>query len=236
MRQAEIARSDPRSHIMDVATQLFAERGLYAVTVRDITRLARVNVGAISYYFGSKEGLVCEIFEKLLTPVQLATLNELEKVEKNAGDGPLDLEDVLRSLIEPSVGFVIGNEGPQTLLPRLMFQGHAAARPFLNAELAEKNDRFSKRVIEALARALPDTPYKEIFWRYQMVIGSMLLLLTEYPSPQRLRRLSDGLCQTDNPDHVIEELITFCWHGMVAPAPSLSRRPRHSRTESSLVS
>lgn len=229
MRQAEIARLDPRSQIMEVAVRLFAERGLYAVTVRDITREAQVNVGAISYHFGSKEGLVCEIFEKLLGPVQLASRTLLKEVEKQADDGPLDLEQVLRALIEPGVGLIIGGEGPQMLLPRLLYQGHAASQPFLNSELAEKNDRFSLQFIRAMARALPDMPYEEICWRYNMVVGSMLLLLTDFPRPQRLKRLSDGLCQTDNSDYVIEELIAFCLHGMRAPAPSLKRRdpPRH---------
>lgn len=47
-------------HILQVAGQLFAERGYRAVTVREICRRAGVNISAVNYYFGSKETLYLE--------------------------------------------------------------------------------------------------------------------------------------------------------------------------------
>src|ERR1044072_6932471 len=91
MSAQESIKSAPRNRIREVAIRLFAERGLHAVSVRDITREARANVGAISYYFGSKEGLICEIFEMLLGPVQRQRIALLDQLEAESGDGPLDL-------------------------------------------------------------------------------------------------------------------------------------------------
>jgi TetR/AcrR family transcriptional regulator, repressor for neighboring sulfatase len=44
--------------LIDAAIQLFAERGIRAVSVRAIASLANVNHGLVHHYFGSKSGLV----------------------------------------------------------------------------------------------------------------------------------------------------------------------------------
>src|SRR5688572_12374699 len=46
-----------RARILDAALDLFGERGLTGTTVRDIAARAKVNVAAISYYFGGKDEL-----------------------------------------------------------------------------------------------------------------------------------------------------------------------------------
>jgi len=51
-----------RDKILLVAENLFAEKGFTATTVRDIASSADVNVAMISYYFGSKEQLIGEVF------------------------------------------------------------------------------------------------------------------------------------------------------------------------------
>src|SRR5438552_11594715 len=56
--------SDTRSRILDVAEELFGEQGLDRVSIRDITRKAKVNLAAINYHFGSKEDLVVAVFER----------------------------------------------------------------------------------------------------------------------------------------------------------------------------
>jgi len=41
----------PRERILDEAEALFAERGYYAVTVREITQAARCNLASVNYHF-----------------------------------------------------------------------------------------------------------------------------------------------------------------------------------------
>jgi len=52
---------------------LFAERGIEAVSIRDITRAAGANLAAINYHFGTKQELVGEIFSRRLTPLSQGT-------------------------------------------------------------------------------------------------------------------------------------------------------------------
>ena len=49
--------SDTQSAILDAARQLFARHGYDGASVRAITRRAHVNLGAITYHFGSKRAL-----------------------------------------------------------------------------------------------------------------------------------------------------------------------------------
>lgn len=53
-----------RERLLQVATKLFAEKGLDGVSVRDLSKEAGVNVSLISYYFGGKEGLYTAILEE----------------------------------------------------------------------------------------------------------------------------------------------------------------------------
>jgi AcrR family transcriptional regulator len=50
-------------HIMMAAEKLFAANGYNGTSVRDIASKAKVNVSMISYYFGSKENLMEELFK-----------------------------------------------------------------------------------------------------------------------------------------------------------------------------
>src|SRR6516225_2469216 len=58
------AGHETRTRLLDAAEQLFAERGLDAVSVRDITELADANTAAIHYHFGSKQDLIAAVLAR----------------------------------------------------------------------------------------------------------------------------------------------------------------------------
>src|SRR5438034_543465 len=62
--------TDPvRDRLLAVARDLFALRGYDGTSVRDITRRARANLGAITYHFGSKEALYHEVIASRVEPL-----------------------------------------------------------------------------------------------------------------------------------------------------------------------
>ncbi|VBB07578.1 Hypothetical protein LUCI_2843 [Lucifera butyrica] len=78
---------DTRSKLIEIATQLFATKGFAAVSVRELTVTAQINVAAISYYFNGKEGLyqavLTEQFAPILQALRSAQLNDsLSPVER----------------------------------------------------------------------------------------------------------------------------------------------------------
>lgn len=55
--------AEKQQHILEVAEQLFSEKGFEGTSVRDIANNAQVNLAMISYYFGSKEKLFNALIE-----------------------------------------------------------------------------------------------------------------------------------------------------------------------------
>ncbi|MCC6955109.1 MAG: TetR/AcrR family transcriptional regulator [Deltaproteobacteria bacterium] len=62
-RHGERQELDTESRIISAATQLFARNGYDATSTKEICGLAAVNIAAIHYHFGSKEGLLRCILE-----------------------------------------------------------------------------------------------------------------------------------------------------------------------------
>lgn len=57
-------RQETERAILDAARYLFARHGYRGASVREITRRARANLGAVTYHFGSKENLYLEIVRR----------------------------------------------------------------------------------------------------------------------------------------------------------------------------
>ncbi len=55
---------EARERIIEVAETLFATRGYDSVSFRDLTQEAGVSLSAIHYHFGSKAGVLSEIFAR----------------------------------------------------------------------------------------------------------------------------------------------------------------------------
>jgi len=75
---------ETHERILDAAQKLFAEKGLDATSVRDITAEAECNVAAVNYHFGGKENLYLESFKAMLAPLRdqrLAMIGELMERE-----------------------------------------------------------------------------------------------------------------------------------------------------------
>lgn len=53
--------SDAKSHILNTSVQLFSTQGYKETTIRNISKVACVNISMISYYFGGKDGILKEI-------------------------------------------------------------------------------------------------------------------------------------------------------------------------------
>lgn len=75
--------SETREAIAAAATRLFSERGLAAVTVRDIAAEAGVNHALVHRYFGTKDAIVREVIEREIAAVA-AIMAEAQSSEDSA--------------------------------------------------------------------------------------------------------------------------------------------------------
>ncbi|MGL2964367.1 TetR/AcrR family transcriptional regulator [Flavobacterium sp. RSB2_4_14] len=81
--------NDKQIEILQVAEKLFAEVGFDGTSIRDIAKVANINIAMISYYFGSKEKLLEALVLYRISgmSLQLETLNQenispIEKIER----------------------------------------------------------------------------------------------------------------------------------------------------------
>ena len=82
--------NEKQIQIIEAAEHLFAQKGFAGASVRDIAESAGVNLAMISYYFGSKDGLIEAMFRRrtasyrlqLESLLQNDSLTSLEKVDR----------------------------------------------------------------------------------------------------------------------------------------------------------
>jgi len=70
---------DKKTHIIETAIELFAEKGFEGTSIRDLATKADVNVAMINYYFGSKE----KLFECMVKQKAAYTKDILEEIVNN---------------------------------------------------------------------------------------------------------------------------------------------------------
>src|SRR5947208_5281397 len=156
---------DTRSRILDGAEELFGERGLDRVSIRDITRKARVNLAAINYHFGSKEDLIAAVFERRVIPVNEARLIALDSVEKVAGKKGPKLENILEAFIRPALQASLEQSKGGTAFSNLFGRCLSEPSPQVEALLKKQFEPMAERMQAALRKSLPNLSRSEIFWR-----------------------------------------------------------------------
>lgn len=111
-----------RAKIITSATELFADRGLDGVSVRDIAQHADVNLALISYYFGGKEKLYVEVIREFAMQAQDQITHIFEpQIEKKLS--PEHFESSMRRLIDAFLSTMLLNPRIFMLLQREVLSG-----------------------------------------------------------------------------------------------------------------
>ena len=98
---------ETRQRIIETALRLFAEHGFRGVSVRDLSAAAQVNVAAVNYHFGSKQGLYRTIFETVLDEDEGCFAAQLERVATLLGRAGAD-PSLLRAAVEVLARGLVG--------------------------------------------------------------------------------------------------------------------------------
>jgi AcrR family transcriptional regulator len=165
--------SDTRERILDVAERQFMAHGYEGTSMRMITGLAGVNLAAVNYHFGSKEGLLREVFHRRLSWLNNERLAVLDALEEQANGAPLKPSQVLEAffgtLMRIGEDDSLGGMTFLRLLGRTLTDPAEFIRTFFANEYAEVIERYKL----ALFRAVPDVPKPEIVWRLHFMLGAM---------------------------------------------------------------
>ena len=212
-----MSRPDTKALILDAAEQLFAERSFAAVSMRDITSAAGVNLAAVNYHFGSKEELLAALFIARVTPLNRERAGLLREAEAR-GNGIAALEDILHALLSPPLRWWLGPDAGRSASARFLMRAHAETSPGIR-QVMDKDVSHLQRFVLALGRALPALSHEEICWRLHFTLGTMHYTISER---QRLDSLSTGACNLTDTEAVIGEIVAFAAAGFRANGASRS--------------
>ena len=204
------------ARILDAAEQLFAQQGIRATSLRAITREADVNLAAVHYHFGSKEGLLDAVIERQARPVNESRLAELERLERDAGDASPSAESLLSAFILPAV-IRLRDLGPNGQhLPQLLARIEAQPAEVVEMLMRKHFGEVARRFVEALQRALPDHTADTVAERLRFTAGLVAHL---FSGNFDLDVIPGHPLRPQDPLEQIEHALFFIAAGMRAPDP-----------------
>ena len=230
MRAANPQRDrEIKDRIVAAAEHVFAEVGTEKATLRDITARAKVNVAAVSYYFGSKSDLVLSVFSELSARIADQRIRDLDAclaLAKQQGTPP-QLRSVLDVFIRP---YLDGKSG--RLFARLILQHRIAPSEVTNEIMSAHFDPMARRFIQAIAEACPDIDAKVFFWRYFFMIGSVVYSTADLGALDRAGALSEGRVWAPEAADLHTALLDFIVAGMRHDPAGASEFPAPSQIKS----
>ena len=219
-----------RERLLDAAEKLFADYGFNGVSVREIARAAKVNLGAIPYYFGTKENLFKEVFYRRAIPLQeerKGRLQRLKESRKKPG-----LEEVLWALLEPEFRATRQNEAFRRLLGRASMD----PTPQVQKLLAEIYTPSFSIMPRELRKICPDLPDEVFHWRLNCIYGVVLYVQAD---TGKIQTIAGPKFDTSRPDIALKYVIPFLAAGLSARTkksrqPAQSLRPKLELRESAV--
>jgi AcrR family transcriptional regulator len=197
-----MASDQTRTAILNAAERLYAERGFGDVTLRDIVAAADVNLAAVNYHFGSKDELIAELFVSRSLATNRERLNQLKMAEA-AGDGRASIESVLRALVGPTLRGCLGPERERSTASRFMIRASIESVPPIRRIKNREIDHLRK-FAAAMRRSLPDCSEVDLYWTLHFALAMAHQTIRD---SERLAKLSDGLCDLDDVEGIIERIV-----------------------------
>jgi len=203
---------DLKETILDAAEGLFARHGFHGVTTRQVAAEAGVDTALIHYYFGAKRELFDAVFlrrAEILNQAREASMNAYVRAHDSAG---MTVEGVIEAFIEPLLR--ISQDGGAGWKSYFALVAQVNNTPAWGGEtMARFFDPVVHQLVETLKTVRPQAEYRDLYWCYQFLTGSMMLSLSE---TGRIDSLSEGECHSSDLEAVRQRLFAYCAAGFEA--------------------
>jgi AcrR family transcriptional regulator len=209
-----------RQRILDTAESVFMIMGYDGASLRQVTSEAGVNLAAVNYHFGSKEGLFHAVLTRRLQGLNQERLRVLDELEAKAGGAPLKPSQIVDAFFGTLLRMAARRGHGGAVFLRLIGRTLTEPGEFIRALLAEEFADVMERYKQALFRALPDVPKEEIVWRFHFMLGATSYAIAGIDT---LRLVTDWQTDQneDNLEQLLPRLMSFLLGGLRAPLPQL---------------
>jgi AcrR family transcriptional regulator len=175
-----MAQSKTAKQILDAAEALFAEQGFIETTMRQITREADVNLAAINYHFGSKQGLIQSVAEHFLRPFSEYIEQSVVQHRALQDDHSLKIEELLELLMRALLHVDQENNHALLMFTRLLELAYMKSQEELRRFIIGRYGTKLRPYIELIRSQSALMEDDEFFWRMHFVMGSVIFTLSNY--------------------------------------------------------
>ena len=208
------AKPAPRDLILDTAELLFAERGFFGVSVRDITDAAGLRLASVNYYFKTKDDLLKAIVVRRFQEVDaerqamFAALEpKLAKLSKRELIG-----QVVDIFVLPILSRVTSGQPGWAAYAKIIAHG-SNVELWATGILASVLDPAAREFLDLLRRAYPDADDHSIYCAFELMIGAMSHMLGQNG---RIDTLSDHKYRSSDLALIYPKARLFAVSGMMA--------------------
>lgn len=155
-----------------VAEQLIGERGIDAVSMRDVaTAAGQRNNSAVQYHFGSRDGLIMQVLRRRLAALDGDRQRALAEIDEQ-GLGT-DLNSLVRVLFEPIVDLLRARPESTYYARFLQRVGPVMAPGIPEAQLRTATNDVVVRLIDVLSHLPRRVAFERIDLATQMFTGAL---------------------------------------------------------------
>lgn len=164
-----MAAPDTRTQILDAAERLFAEHGYRGTSVRAITELARANLAAVGYHFGSKAELLAAVARRAIEPINAAQCAGLDRLLARTPDPPV--AELVEAFAGPLFDEVPAGDEGGARTSRLIVTIITDPAEEVRSWTGPAQDTVRDRYLAAFGRALPGLSADELWFRMRGILA-----------------------------------------------------------------
>ena len=196
--------SPTRERLLDEAERLFARSSIAGVTTRQIVEAAQQrNTSAVTYHFGSREGLLLELLSRRGGPV------DARRGALRAGlDEAPSVQRLVSCLAEPYCDLLHTEEGRSYLRIVAQLRGRFAA-------WRVESDSATSLHLSSILDEIEQRPNLSAPLRRERVVALIMVLTAT--TAERARRIDEGSVPELGHDAFVGNLVDMCSAVVLAP-------------------
>ena len=211
MKQKRNTGQNAKDRILDVSEELFANGSFASVSVRAVTSKAEVNLSAVNYYFGSKQGLFQAVYVRratLMNHERLRLLHEADEAAQAEGRD-VSLREVISAMLTPPIYWLCDEDKGFSVYIRFLARAYLEEASDMDNVLRQEVDVFD-RFVPYFQKINSGLSEEDVYWNIHFMMGVMHHTVNHL---HRISLLSHKACKKEPGEKIRDRLVDFCCNG-----------------------
>lgn len=174
-------KTNAKDRLVETALKLFAMQGFEGTSTRELANNAKVNISAITYYFGSKESLYQATLEYIANVIRNGLIEDLKNIIPLAQNNNLNFEEsrkYLLKILKNLTLYICGDKVPSYMVS-LMIREQLYPTRFFNTIYKSIISPMHETFTNLFARATNQNPKdNNVILEAHSLIGQIFIFRT----------------------------------------------------------